>query len=43
MEFPSGWMVAMLLMMQGRKVSLASVVFPGYPSMVLWGHVRRER
>lgn len=36
-------MVAMLLAIQGRKVSLVSVVLPGSPSMVLWGHVRRKR
>lgn len=38
-EVPSGWMVAMLLRMQVRKVCLASVVLLSYPSMVLWGHV----
>lgn len=43
MEVPSGWLVAVLPKRQGRKVSLVSVVLPGCPSMVLWGHVRRER
>lgn len=40
-EVPSGWMVAMLLKIQVRKLCLVSVVLLGCPSMVLWGHVKR--